>query len=160
MDERPMGADVEFLDRLSGRWLLTGWMGQVELRQAVTARWVLGNNYMQVRCRSITPPENPTHKYEAIYHIAFNREHNVYVMHLLDTTEVPMECTVGVGRRHENSVPFVFHYADSDFCNTFTWHPEREAWSFRQTHLHESSERIFATKDMVRAPSIFRNGNS
>lgn len=139
-----------FLNNLIGQWLLTGHMGEVELRQEITARWVLGNRYLEMVCKSITDESNPTSDYEAVYHIGFNETERIFVMHLLDTTEVPINCIVGLGRRQGNSIPFQFAYSKGEFLNSFTWNPEQESWSFQQTYEEGGETKTFATKQMTR----------
>lgn len=140
----------KFLNRLVGRWLLTGKMGEVALRQEVEARWILGGNYVWMHCRSVTADDNPTAGYEAIYLFGFDESAQVYVMHLFDTTEVPSEYVLGKGAREGDSIPFLFAYGDIPFYNILTWHAERGGWSFRQTYEKEGEMRNFATKEMVR----------
>lgn len=142
--------DVDFLDNLSGRWLLTGMMGEVELRQEVASRWVLGRKFMQMDFHSIAQRENPTASYEAVYHVGYNRQEGLYVLHLLDTTEIPIECTVGLGRRVGQSIPFRFAYDDAIFTNTFTWQPEQSMWRFLQMFESQGATKTFATKEMTR----------
>ncbi|MGA9533743.1 MAG: DUF1579 family protein [Anaerolineales bacterium] len=140
----------EFLNRLVGEWMLTGEMGEVELRQHVQARWVLGNRFLWMHCKSETGPDNPTADYEAIYHFGYNRAESLFVMHLLDTTEVPTTCVLGRGRRDGDHVPFLFEYGDTDFFNTLSWYPERDAWTFHQTYREDGEVRTFATKELSR----------
>ena len=48
-----LGHSHELLDRLIGRWDLTGQMGETPLRQAVEAKWTLGDLFVEVHCRSV-----------------------------------------------------------------------------------------------------------
>ena len=140
----------DFLDHLVGQWLLTGKMGEVPLRQEVSARWTLGGNFLWIYFKSIAPEDNPTASYEAVYHLGFNEDEQLFVMHLLDTTEVPTECAMGLGRREGNSIPFLFEYGQTPFTNTFTWHPDRGIWSFLQSYEEDGRQKIFAEKEMAR----------
>lgn len=140
----------DFLNHLVGQWRLTGMMGDVTLQQKVTAKWVLGGTFLWMYFTSTTPEDNPTAGYEAVYHLGFNEAEQIFVMHLLDTTEVPTECVMGRGKREGNSIPFVFEYGTTNFCNTFVWHPERDSWSFRQTYEEDGTSKTFATKEMTR----------
>jgi len=144
-----MDDDRDFLSLLRGRWALSGKMGEVELQQAVEGGWVLGGRYMRLHFRSVTPADNPTADYEAVYHIGYNPEHQTYVMHLLDTTEVPLTCVVGRCQRQGNTLPFLFHYGETPFRNVFEWHPESGAWSFLQTLDEEGQTKVFASKRMT-----------
>lgn len=139
-----------FLDKLVGQWLLTGKMGEVDLRQHVAVGWTLGGKFLRMYFDSDTPVGNPTTDYEAVYHIGFDEEQGVYVLHLLDTTEVPLECVVGLGKREGNRIPFLFQYGDTRFLNVFIWEPEEERWRFLQTFEEEGEMKTFAEKTMTR----------
>lgn len=145
-----MDRELGFLDNLEGRWMLTGTMGEVDLRQDVTSRWVLGGSFMQMNFESITPEGNPTADYAAVYHIGYSRDDGLYVLHLLDTTEVPTECVMGLGRREGQSIAFRFVYPDAAFTNRFTWVPEPGRWDFLQTFEAQGQTKTFATKEMTR----------
>lgn len=142
--------DDEFLSNLVGQWLLTGQMGAVGLRQEVTAAWTLGGKFLRVYFNSVAPADNPTADYEAVYHIGFNEREQLYVMHLLDTTEVPTACVVGLGRRNGNRLPFLFAYGDTPFTNTFIWLPQQGSWRFLQTYEENGRTHTFAEKEMTR----------
>lgn len=140
----------EFLDRLVGEWMLTGKMGDVALRQRVHARWVLGDQFLSMHCKSETAPDNPTAKYEAIYHFGHNQAEDLYVMHLLDTTGVPTACVLGLAERKGDRLPFVFDYGAEEFTNELRWHPDIETWTFHQTYLADGVWKTFANKEMKR----------
>jgi len=141
----------DFLDKLRGKWNLTGEMGKIELHQEVSARWVLGHQYISLYCKSIADDENPTADYEALYHIGYNPDEDLFIFHLLDTTGVPIVCNVGLGRRDGNHIPFVFEYQDGNFINDLTWHPAERRWTFRQEYQENGKLRLFAEKVMQKA---------
>ncbi len=141
----------EYLDRLAGKWSLNGTMGTTPLQQAVEGQWVLGDRFIQLYFKSTLPaPENQA-PYEALYHIGYNAENDVYVMHLLDTFGVSVNCIAGLGKREGDSVPFVFAYETGPFTNRMTWQAASESWVFEQTYLQDGVAQVFATKQMVRA---------
>jgi len=148
-----MNDSHDFLNHLVGQWMLTGKMGEIELRQLVTAKWILKNTFLWMHSRSVTPQDNPTHKYEAVYHLGYNENEQTFVMHLLDTTEVLLKCVAGLGKRVGNTLPFLFEYGQTKFFNTFVWHPEDSKWSFHQTYEEEGVVKTFATKEMTRLPA-------
>jgi hypothetical protein len=145
-----MGDDYDFLSHLVGKWILTGKMGNVDLHQEVTANWILGGKFLLMQFKSTTPEDNPTSNYEAVYHIGFNEEENVYVLHLLDTTEVPLNCVVGRGKRNGDSIPFLFEYGDTKFFNVFAWDSDENTWSFHQTFEEDGKIKMFAHKEMTK----------
>jgi hypothetical protein len=144
----PIALDI--LERLIGAWELEGQMGEMPLQQSVVARWTLGGRFVEVRCQSTLPAEPGETLYEAVYHIGYNAERDRYVLHLLDSTSVPLTCTVGVGQRRGNVIPFAFTYPRSPFIYEFTWHPDVGEWSFVQTYLEDGQTKTFATKRMRR----------
>ena len=149
-----MNNALDYLNRLVGRWLLTGKMGEVAIRQDVSCDWTVGSTFLRMYFKSTTSEDNPASDYEAVYHLGFNEDEQLYVMHLLDTTEVPTECVMGVGRREGNSIPFVFKYGQTEFTNTFTWQPEQDGWRFRQTYVEDGETKVFAEKEMTRPKII------
>ena len=139
-----------FLDQLTGVWELSGQMGDVPLRQRVDAEWTLGGHFVKMYFTSTTGEGNPTSDYEAVYHIGFNPSESTFVMHLLDTTEIPLECAMGRGQREGNEIAFTFRYGETDFINRFIWHPDRDSWRFEQTFDEMGEKRVFALKEMHR----------
>jgi hypothetical protein len=136
-----------FLDRMVGDWDLTGAMGDVPLHQAVEARWSLGNTFVTMHCRSVVPVREGEIPYEAIYHIGYSEQHDLYVMHLLDTFGVSLRPVPGIGRREGNALPFVFQYEEGPFTNTFTWDGGTGTWTH---HLVAATGEHFATKHLTR----------
>lgn len=142
--------ESDFLNGLVGKWLLTGMMGDVPLRQRVSADWTLGKKYLRMYCKSVTRKDNPTWDYEAVYHIGYSESEDLFVFHLLDTTDVPIECVVGTGRREGNGISFLFRYGDSRFNNTLTHLAGQDEWRFLQTYEEDGEIHTFATKEMRR----------
>ena len=145
-----MNSATDFLNRLVGRWDLTGQMGQTPLQQSVECHWVLGGLFVQLYFKSVLPTAEGTTPYEALYHIGYNEQQDVYVLHLLDTFGVGATCIVGVGKREGDSIPFVFGYEGGPFTNRLSWDAATVAWTFDLTYLQDNAVQVFATKRMVR----------
>jgi len=145
-----MDSAHDLLEKLTGQWILTGTMGETELRQTVECAWVLNETYVCMHFKSEVPSGNRTFGYEAIYYIGYNGEQGAYVMHLLDTTEVPLECAVGLAIRAGNKLPFRFNYGGTNFFNIFDYDPAVARWSFMQTYEEDGQTKTFAVKTMVR----------
>ncbi|MDF1500975.1 MAG: hypothetical protein P1P76_10945 [Anaerolineales bacterium] len=107
-------------------------MSDIELQQDVLARWILNETYLWAHCRSTAPEDNPTAEYEAIYHIGFNREQKLFVLHLLDSTEVPVDFVVGRGVLEDDRIVFRFDYEDTPFLFEFAWDPQERRWDLLQ----------------------------
>lgn len=140
----------DFLDKLVGQWDLSGQMGDIPLRQSVDGKWTLGDLFIELYFKSTLPPQAGRKLYEAVYHIGYNEENDRYVMHLLDTFGVALTCSVGIGKRKGNSIPFVFDYAEGPFTNRFSWDESSDAWTFKQAYLQDGQSHTFATKHMTR----------
>jgi len=140
-----------WLDLLVGRWELTGQMGATPLRQAVEGRWILGHHFVEVTCRSVLPVPAGQQAYEALYFIGYNAEHDRFVLHLLDTFGVALAGTMALGERQGHTVPFKFIDGEGQlFVNTFTWHPEEEAWTHALVDYSGGQVRQFARKRLMR----------
>lgn len=146
-----MDLERQFLNNLAGRWMLTGKMGKVDLQQEVLARWILNDTFLWMNCTSNAPESNPTADYEAIYHLGFNTEHRLFIMHLLDTTEVPIDCTVGRGVLENNRIVFRFDYEDKPFLYEFAWDGREHSWDLLQTYEQDGSVETFASKRLIPA---------
>lgn len=140
----------DFLNNLVGSWELTGQMGETPLRQNVECRWSLGGLYVEMRFKSTLPASQDQLPYEAVYFIGYNPVSDRYVMHLLDTSGVPLICTVGIGLQEANAIPFVFEYEGGPFTNRFVWDSQNQIWRFELTFLQDGQERVFAVKAMRR----------
>jgi hypothetical protein len=139
-----------FLENLIGDWELSGMMGETPLRQTVQANWVLGGLFVEMNFKSllaVSPGKTP---YEAIYWVGHNAEHDVYVLHLIDTFGVATDCIVGIGKLENNAIPFVFNYSDGPFTNKFIWDVSTGAWEFKQSYVENHVTHVFAHKRMTR----------
>ncbi len=139
-----------FLDKLMGKWELSGNMGAVPLKQSVEAKWILGELFVQMYFASTLPPPEGQKPYEAIYHIGYNAKDDRYVLHLLDTFGVALVSIPGIGQREGNSIPFVFAYATGPFTNRFVYDAAADSWTFEQSQIRDGQAHTFATKRMTR----------
>lgn len=131
-----------FLDGLVGRWLLTGQMGQTELKQEVEARWVLGETFVEMRFSQAEPP------YEALYLLGKDPKSGRYVFHLFDSFGVSDEYRFGTGDLDGDRIPFSFLYTSGLFHNTLTHCAD--GWTWTLEYEADGGRRNFAVKRMVR----------
>jgi hypothetical protein len=101
--------------------------------------------------KSTIPLPKPTSNLETVYHIGFNEDDGIDIMHSLDTTEVPTDCVVGRAKFKDNSLAFQFEYEDADFYNVFSWRTGEEKWLFQQSTERDVGTSRFATKEMGRS---------
>ncbi|MGD8865527.1 MAG: hypothetical protein PVI81_08040 [Anaerolineales bacterium] len=148
-----MNKERDFLNNLVGRWQLTGTMGEIKLHQEILAHWILNDTFLRMHCKSDTSTDNPTAEYEAVYHIGYNPDEDLFIMHLLDTTEVPVDCVVGRGVLEENRIAFRFEYEDTPFLYEFKWAPGARTWDLVQTFELDGKTNTFATKHLGKISS-------
>jgi len=143
-------SSTEFLNLLIGKWELTGQMGNTPLHQAVTAQWTLDHRFVELRFTSTIPASDGQPPYQAIYFIGYDERDDTYVMHLLDTFGASYSRVIGLGKRDENTIPFVFQYTEDPFVNRFIWEADSQSWTFELTHEQNGQIQLFATKRMKR----------
>lgn len=68
-------------------------------------------------------------RYEALYLVGYDAETGGYGFHLFDTFGSAYSGTVGVGRRVDHTIAFVFDYPSGRLVNRFTWSPADETWA-------------------------------
>ncbi len=140
------------LERMVGSWELRGDMGSIPLHQRVEAEWALGGRYVEMRCTQIGAPPDAT-PYEAVYHIGYQPSSGRMVMHLLDSTGVAAERSVGTGVPEAEGVTFTFAYAGGPFTNRFAYDAARDSWSHQLTATRAGRPAPFATKRLTRVSS-------
>jgi hypothetical protein len=116
--------DDEFLGNLEGDWLLTRSIGGREVRNTVSASWVLQHQFLLLRMRDVAVPP----RYEADVYLGYSHARGEYVAHWLDNFGGHFS-GVGRGKRLGNAVEFRFDYPDGPFFNTFAWNAEAGTWS-------------------------------
>lgn len=141
----------EFLDRLVGSWTLTGFMGSTTLRQKVNTRWVIQGQFLEVHCIEEASGTHERPLYEAVYMLGYNSQTEEYSMHLFDTFGPSFAQTIGIGKRRNDSVEFLFKYPNGLFSNTFTWKQETGEWEMLLRQQAENDEwKVFAKKMLTR----------
>ena len=72
-------------------------------------------------------------------------------MHLFDTFGPSFAQTIGIGKRRNDSVEFLFKYPNGLFSNTFTWKQETGEWEMLLRQQAENDEwKVFAKKMLTR----------
>lgn len=145
------GSPRDLLDRLVGSWTLTGTMGAIELRQRVTARWVVGEQFLQMHFVQEGPSDPGKPPYEALYLLGYDERSDQLVLHLFDTFGTSFSRTLGIGTRRGDAVELLFDYPSGLFSNTFAWDAKTDRWTMtlRQREA-DGGWRLFAVKTPTR----------
>jgi hypothetical protein len=115
------------LDKLAGKWSLTGNMMGRELLQKCAGAWVFHHKFLRLDCKETKNPPVLGVRYESTMYIGCSSASQQYVAILVDIFGAG--ANVGLGRRTGNTVQFTWAYPDSAFENTFTWNADSGTWT-------------------------------
>jgi len=136
---RPGPLSDPFLDRLVGRWDVTRRIRGTTVKNTAQAQWVLGHRFVELHLKDAADPP----QYEALVRIGFDASTGRYVAHWTDTFGGQYSA-IGYGQRQDDSIDFVFGYADGPFHNTFTWRPADGMWRSLMEAETGGGRRFFA----------------
>lgn len=139
----------DLLNKLIGHWSLTGKMGDTDLYQDVTVKWVLRETFLEVHCIPVRVGENGNPDYEALYLIGYDKKNGEYILHLFDTYGVTSKPIPGIGKRKDNTIQFTFNYDIGPWTNTFSWNPDKKSWKNTIIYEHKDGNKgTFAEKEL------------
>jgi hypothetical protein len=117
----------ELLDKLAGRWKLTGTLTHQNIEHSIDAQWVLNHQFLEILEKDLaTPPA-----YEAIVMIGYDNTSERYVAHWIDVFGGRFSETLGYGTRSGDQIEFVFEYPDGPFRTTFRWIAAKKQWQWQ-----------------------------
>jgi hypothetical protein len=145
----------EFLDRLAGKWVLTGTILNRETTHDVTIEWVLNHQYLRIHEVARDRDDKGGPQYEAIVFIGADRAAAGYTCLWLDTTTGDGLTIEGMGhaRRVGDTIPFVFRGKDGkeSFRNTFSYERREDSWKWFMENVQDGKPQPFARLQLVRA---------
>jgi metallo-beta-lactamase class B len=115
------------LDKLVGYWDLTGKIGNREVTNHFSAKWILNHQIMELHFKDTS--------YEALVYLGYDCEKHRYVAHWPDILGGKYSETLGYGTRTSlSTIAFHFDYPDGPFFNQFIYDAQQHSW-----HLHMTS---------------------
>ena len=145
-------ADSVF-DRLVGRWVLEGTITGKHTIHDVTIERLIGREYLQLHEVSRERTSAGVPQYEAVVLFGRDPHSGEYAMLWMDNTEAAAFPQAGVGRGSVagDSIPFLFHYSDTDsFHTTFVYDRSRDTWQWHMDNDHLDTRRPFARLTLTR----------
>ena len=142
------------LDRLAGRWVLSGKLAGKETTHDISADWTLNHGYLRLHeiSREKKPSGEPA--YEAIIFIAYNSKTLDYTCLWLDSTSNEGLNAEGIthARQSTNSLPFVFRDASGQvsFENTFVYDPASNSWQWIMDNVEAGKRKPFGRVTLVK----------
>jgi Protein of unknown function (DUF1579) len=141
-------ADDAYLEKLLGKWDMTGTMGSQALHYHAIGERVLQGGFLRLHMIDAAP--HP--QYEADVFIGVDPEQHDFIIHWLDRFGAAGARVVGAGKRSDARLIVVFPYASGNFRDTFTFLPDNDTWSLLlESQKPDGSWSTFATYTLVRA---------
>jgi hypothetical protein len=134
IDGRGRVLSDELLDRLVGKWKISGNIVGRKLEQQADIKWVLNHQFLQIQFLDISPinPQDHTPKYDALVYVGYDNMSERYVIFWLDTFGGRFAETIGFGTKQSiDSIKFVFQYPDGPLHDTFSYDRENGTWSIK-----------------------------
>ncbi len=128
------------LEKLVGRWDLTGTIMGKPARHSVEAHWILAHHYLQIHEIAAPNPKTGKPDYEALPIIGYEDKSGRYIAYWLDMFGEIFSQTIGSGRRSGDRIEFVFDYPDGPFHNDFIWDERASEWRWHMTNKNAQGE--------------------
>ena len=147
------GFQDSLLDRFVGDWILEGTIAGGESTHDVTARWVLGHQYLRFHDLAREKDENGAPAYEAIVFIGWDQPSERYACLWLDSTGGGGLAARAIGHAEpdDDVLAFVFEMADDAlFRTTFAYSRDDDAWAWHMDIESDGNRTPFARLSMTR----------
>jgi hypothetical protein len=141
------------LERMIGRWVLTGEIAGAATVHDVEATWALQSNYVRITEVSRERGENGLPAYEATIFVGWLASADRYVCVWLDNTEVASGEVTCLAPQAADAIPFEFRDRQGDliFTNTFSYDRTDDSWQWRMVNTTEGREDVFGVVTLHRA---------
>jgi hypothetical protein len=140
----------DLLDRLVGRWTLTGTITGKQTTHDVNAEWVLNHQYLQVREVSRERDQEGRPQYDATVFIGWDEARRGYVCFWLDVFGGGFAGT-GFAERQPNRLPFFFGDKDRAFHTTLLFDRAADSWEWQMDSEQRGRREPFARLTLTRA---------
>ena len=151
MAQQAAKSDLLF-HRMAGKWELHGTLGGKETTHDVDAALVLKDGYLQLHEISREKDASGVPKYEAIILISIDKPTGDFTCLWLDSTEsIGLSgAAIARGTPSGNAIPFVFGSGADIIRNTFTYFPDRDAWTWAIDNESNGKVKPFARLTLTR----------
>jgi len=119
----------DLLDKMVGKWRLTGSFEGQRVNHAVEARWVLNHQFIEIHEKDLTQPKGDAVAYDALVYVGYEATPQRYVAHWLDVFGGG-SATLGYGKRTETAIQFDFEYPGQPWLTTFRWNASTNSWQW------------------------------
>ena len=138
------------LDKMVGRWVLSGEITGQPTTHDVEVSWVLNHQFVRIHETSREKTKAGLPQYEAIVLLGWDAKRNEYVVHWTDVFGGGFS-SMGYGKGDASTIPLVFKSPDGDFHTTFTFDPKSGSWKWTMDQENKGKLEPFARMTMVKA---------
>jgi hypothetical protein len=141
----------ELLDKMVGKWRLSGKFEGQPMNHSVEVRWVLNHQFIDIHERDLNQPKGSEVRYEAMVYVGYEATRRRYVAHWLDVFGDGSP-TLGYGKRAGSAIQFDFGYPGQPWLTTFRWNATANTWQWvMQTKTKEGQWQETANMTLTRA---------
>ena len=126
-------APEALLDKMTGRWVLTGTIGKQQTTHDVDVDWILNRGYIRIHEVSSEKTASGGPQYEAWIHIAWDAKKGEYAVLWLDNTAVFTFAADGIGHAKPDGDRIPMRFTDPDgggIRTTFSYDRTNDTWSW------------------------------
>ena len=142
------------LDRMTGKWTLTGIIDGQETSHDIIVSWILGHQYLQLNEISHEKNANGQAAYEALVLFGWDSQLNQYSCLWLDVTSgggLSAQAIMGHAERRVNEIALIFKSKNgSIFHTTFLYDRNSDLWEWRMDDEENGKLQPFARVKLVR----------
>jgi hypothetical protein len=145
----------ELLDRMVGKWVLTGTIGGEETTHDVDAEWLLNREYLRLHEVSRARDSKGAPAYEAIVLISWDQRSGEYSCLWLDSTAGGglRADTIARGKPGGDSIPFLFKLGGGSFIHTtFVYARSSGTWQWNIDVEEGGKLQPFARVKLTKSP--------
>lgn len=142
------------VDRLAGKWVLTGQMDKGLVTHDITAEWVLAHQYLEIDEVSREKNKDGSPVYQAKVFIGWDAGKKIYDCVWLDDFGSISTQSLGYAKPNGNSIAFVFQNRDDagSFHTNFAWHAESGTWTMDMDQVSATGKsEVFARTTLTPA---------
>lgn len=141
--EQTPPAHAALLDKMIGRWTMTGTIGKAAATHDVDVDWVLNREY--VRIHELSPERDASGGpgYEAWIYIAWDPKNSEYAVMWLDNTVATNFAPEGIGHAKADGdrLPIIYKLADgTGIRTTFAYDRAKDTWTWTIDNVDASGK--------------------
>lgn len=139
---RSRGAPDALMDKMTGRWVMTGTIGKKSTTHDVDVDWVLKRQYIRIHEVSRDKDAGGGVGYEAWIYLVWDAKKSEYAIMWLDNTAATNFAPEGIGHAKPDGdrLRFIFKDAEGGIHTTFAYDRAKDTWSWTIDNLDKGGK--------------------